>query len=72
MENPADDRRSDMLQLPGGSWDGVPGLQKGSLHYEHYKDNQLIMCRDLSANISFRGSWLKSWFSPVGNKALDI
>lgn len=29
MENTSDHRRSHLLQLPGGSWDGVPGLQKG-------------------------------------------
>lgn len=29
VENSSDDRRSDLLQFPGGSWDGVPGLQKG-------------------------------------------
>lgn len=29
MENTSDHRGSHLLQLPGGSWDGVPGLQKG-------------------------------------------
>ena len=29
VENPADDRRFNLLQFPGGSWDGVPGLSKG-------------------------------------------
>lgn len=29
VENSSDDRRPHLLQLPGGSWDGVPGLQKG-------------------------------------------
>lgn len=29
VENSFDNRRSNLLQFPGGSWDGVPGLQKG-------------------------------------------
>lgn len=29
VENSSDNRRSNLLQFPGGSWDGVPGLQKG-------------------------------------------
>lgn len=29
MEDSSDHRRSHLLQLPGGSWDGVPGLQEG-------------------------------------------
>lgn len=29
VENSSDDRRFDLLQFPGGSWDGVPGFQKG-------------------------------------------
>lgn len=29
VENSSDNRRFNLLQFPGGSWDGVPGLQKG-------------------------------------------
>lgn len=31
VEDTSDHRRSHLLQLPGGPWDGVPGFQEGKL-----------------------------------------